>query len=148
MRAATFNTIKALTESLQVQDQQGAQHRDLNPHSEALTQIHRAKARSCFVHFDIDLPTGDEAKDAMAPKSGLTLLQIPQRAVEIVGSDAVSIIRTRGGVRVLVRPERVVSETKHWHPQLCRELGADQTGDLMVPVVGCCQGGFTPHFLK
>lgn len=49
MKKASFNSIKALVDLIQNEDK-----RNLNPHSEVLSQIHKAKSRSVFVHFDID----------------------------------------------------------------------------------------------
>jgi hypothetical protein len=140
MRKASFASIAGLAGMLSKHDEG-----DLNPHSEVLSQIHKAKSRSVFVHFDIDVVTG-EASDANSTKSTLSVDEIYLKACRIVGKDAVTIIQTRGGCHVLVYPEKVFSLTKNWHPILVRELKCDQVGDLMVPVVGCCQGGFVPHF--
>ena len=45
---ASFQTIIALTESLQ------HDHQNLNPHSEAMTQLHKSPSRKTFVVFDVD----------------------------------------------------------------------------------------------
>jgi hypothetical protein len=141
MRKATFESIKALATVLQ----NGGE--ELNPHSVVLSEIHKAKSRTSFVHFDLDMPTGD-ASDENANKCDLTLDDVWQKTTAVVGEKAVQIVRTRGGCHVLVSPELVKSETKNWYPIVHRELNCDQVGDLMIPVVGCCQGGFVPHFYR
>jgi len=145
MRKATFAAAQSLIGMIRKQDTQPDM--DLNPHSEALTQIHKAKSRSTFVHFDVDRPTGKDTDDN-SPKCDLSTPAIYKRVVEVVGQEAVTIIETRGGVHVLIDPKLVVSETRNWHPIVCRTMECDQTGDLMVPVVGCNQGGFVPHFYE
>ena len=144
LRKATYATGHAMLTNIEKYNKQDTI--SLNPHSEALTQIHKAKSRSEFVHFDIDMPTGDEAKDANAPKCDLTIPEIYERTVAIVGSEAVNIVNTRGGCHVLIEPAKVVSEARNWHPVLTKEFKIDQSGDMMLPVVGCCQGDFVPHF--
>jgi len=141
MRKATFASIKSLVGLIESNDQQ----RNLNPHSEVLSQIHKSKSRSAFLHFDIDIPVGDES-DRNAAKCCLSIDEICQKTADIVGSKAFDVIITRGGYHVLLRPELVTSKIKNWYCALQSVLNCDQSGDLMVPVVGCCQGGFTPHF--
>ncbi len=142
MRAATFASIKSLITLIEKNDV-----RDLNPHSEVLSQIHKCKARSVFVHFDIDAPLSAES-DKNANKCGLSLDEIYNKAVAIVGPAAVEIIQTRGGCHVLVHPEHVSGPIKNWHWALRTELNCDQAGDLMMPVVGCCQGNYVPSFYE
>lgn len=168
MKKASFNSIKALVDLIQNEDK-----RNLNPHSEVLSQIHKAKSRSVFVHFDIDFDfiskiddisqlndygkqlktiknfTGSSLIDAKRILDSLSSVnEVYEKTVEIVGANAVEIVQTRGGCHVLIRPELVVSKTKNWHPIIVKKLNSDQVGDLMVPVVGCCHGGFTPKLLK
>jgi hypothetical protein len=144
MLKATYAAAKAMVDLIQ---KHSINQHDINPHSEALTQIHRAKSRSVFVHFDADYPS--------KPTQDVPTIQEVYAAVrEIVGAEAVTIIQTRGGLHVLVDPKTVESETKNWYPIVCKSLNfggrltIDQTGDLMVPVVGCNQGGFTPNFYR
>ena len=37
---------------------------------------------------------------------------------------------------------------KNWHQQVTQLYPCDITGDQMMPVPGCTQGGFTPKFIK
>lgn len=134
MRVATFSAIKSLVAMIEKGDVE-----DMNPHSEVLSCIHKAKGRSTFVHFDID------RKDE---NSTIVAVDIWNKAAEIVGPKALNLVETRGGCHLMIELSKVVSQTKNWYPIIAKafEGNIDQTGDLMMPVVGCCQGGFTPHF--
>ena len=74
-------------------------------------------------------------------------LNTAQTITEIVGTEAVSFVETRGGLHCLIEPQKVVGE-KHWHKQITNGLTIDQFGDLLMPVPGCCQGGFVPRFVQ
>jgi hypothetical protein len=139
MRKATYASIKALVDVLQHPG------KELNPHSEVLSEIHKAKGRSTYVHFDLDMPTGD-ASDDNANKCPLSLQEVKEFVASVVGEAATTIVRTRGGCHVLIAPDKVQSEHKNWYPIVRKQLVCDQTGDLMIPVVGTNQGGFIPHF--
>lgn len=142
---ALFSSAKSFVDMIQ------KKHTDkkmkVNPHIEAMSQIHKSKSRTCFVHFDIDHPTGEET-DEDSPKSGLTTEHINAIINQVVGSEAFSIVETRGGCHVLIDPEKVVSERRDWHREIRAKIDCDQTGDMMLPVVGCTQGGFVPHFYR
>lgn len=139
MKKATFNSIKSLVDLIE------KDCKNLNPHSEVLSQIHKSKSRTTFVHFDIDLPTGLES-DNNSNKCSMPINEIYDNISKIIGKAAFNIVKTRGGCHVLISPEKVVSKEKNWHPQIRSIINCDQSGDLMIPVVGCCQGGFVPHF--
>jgi len=138
MRKAVVSSAKALIDLIAKEDS--------NPHSEVMSQIHKAKSRTTFVHFDIDKPTGTEA-DAHSPKNATPISDLLLEAEKIVGRKAMTIIETRGGCHLMVDPKKVVSEYKNWHGEIVKKIPCDQTGDLMVPVVGCTQGGFVPRFV-
>ncbi len=144
MRKATYASAQAMLTSLQNSEQQPTIK--LKPHSEALTQIHKARSRSVFVHFDVDLVTGDNSSDVNAPKCGLSIDEIYKKTVEFVGRQAANIIVTRGGCHILIETAKVAGTVRNWHPRIVEEFNVDQTGDLMIPVVGCRQGDFVPHF--
>ena len=113
-----------------------------NPHALALTQLHKAKSRSSFVVFDVDFEGNGDLENA--PKSVLTVDEVKKKTIDLLGEGAAFFIRTRGGVHVLVKPKDVKSKIKNWYPILCRELNVDQSGDLMIPIPGCVQGGHIP----
>ncbi len=109
-----------------------------NPRNIAMTSIARAKSRSCFAHLDVDV-------------ENVKYVDIIKEKVElIVGGEASSVIRTKGGCHVLIDPKKVVSEHKNWHPKVIESIGeefVDQGGDMLCPVVGCTQGNFVPSFV-
>lgn len=111
-----------------------------NPHQEILSEIQRSKSRTCWIDFDIDL---DPSMQAM--EIGVAISKVKA----FVNSEAVVYLKTRGGFHVLVDPEKVSQEYKKtFYQNLSKIHGVDQTGDNMIPVPGCTQGGFVPHFIK
>lgn len=108
----------------------------MNPHQEVLSEIQRTKSRTCYIDFDIDAE-GEELEKAKS--------LIPN----VVNMDAVTLLQTRGGIHCLIDPNKVQKEFKNKFWKGMTEIpGVDQTGDGMIPVPGCCQGGFVPHFIQ
>lgn len=106
----------------------------INPHAEAISCMQRSKGKSFVVHFDID--------DGRAE-------QVYPIVKDIVG-DAFDILQTRGGCHLLVHPKKVTIKG-NWHCEIVKRLAEfdiDQTGDLMMPIPGCVQGGFVPSFYQ
>jgi hypothetical protein len=107
----------------------------LDAQSIAMTHIHKSKSRTVFAHFDYD---------TMEPSDWMKLA-----IGTYINPEACSIIKTRGGFHVLVRPELVSAEFKtRWFTKLI-SLGQEitPTGDMIMPIPGCMQGGFTPFFV-
>lgn len=123
MRAAAFQGIQKLSHMLQTNN------KGFNPHAEILSCIQRSKSRTFYVDFDFDF------KDD----------KIISQCADVVGKDALTVIETRGGYHMMVKPS-MAKNTKTWYQSLMK-LGADQAGDQMVPIVGCIQGGFVPRFI-
>jgi hypothetical protein len=49
---------------------------------------------------------------------------------------------------LLVDYEKIDKEfTKTWYNAISKIEGVDVRGDNLLPVVGCYQGGFIPHFV-
>jgi len=106
----------------------------VNPHQEVLSEIQRTKSRTCYIDFDIDEP---EEKH----------VHIMEEIYDYINHQAVTWLRTRGGLHCLVNPEKVEQKyIKTFHQKL--SMFADQTGDNMIPVPGTSQGGFIPHFIN
>jgi len=125
MLKATVNTMVKLAQSIR------DQNINMNAHQEALSEIQKAKSRTCFVDFDVD------NKDSLKEISE----QLDNQFNEY------HILESRGGYHVMVNPEKVKQEFKNsWYNTFKRY--SDQTGDIMIPVVGTYQGGFTPKFIK
>ena len=123
MRTATFNSIMKLTHMLKTNN------KGFNAHAEVLSCIQKAKSRTVYVDFDFDFKND----------------KIISQCIDVVGKDALTVIETRGGYHMMVKPS-MAENTKTWY-QSFMKLGADQAGDQMVPIVGCVQGGFVPKFI-
>jgi hypothetical protein len=127
-----------------------------NVHQEVMSQIQKAKSRTCWVDFDID----DKAVfDDKLPK----LLQHIRDWIDDINSgfvisdifkDACKVLETKGGYHILIDPAKIKSGNsklwvKIWYKTIINlyEGKIDQVGDNMIPVVGCSQGDFVPRFL-
>lgn len=109
----------------------------MNPHQEVMSAIQRCKGTTHYVVFDID---GKEDRDK------------PYRLMDYlyrrINSDAVTVLETRGGYHLIISPTKVEERYRRsWYKDLAVYPGVDQKGDIMIPVPGTYQGGFTPHFL-
>lgn len=106
-----------------------------NPHQEVLSEIQRTKGTSHFVDFDFDLK--DFEVELLFP-----------RIKDLVNPEALNILKTRGGMHVLVEVAKVEHKYRNSFFQTISKLpGCDQQGDQMIPVPGTHQGGFTPKFI-
>lgn len=104
-----------------------------NPHQEILSEIHKACSRKIFLDLDFD-----------EVDYNLTKNQI----LEIINKECLTFLKTRGGFHVLIEVAKIDEEyVKTWYNQIIKLEGLDLKGDNMIPVPGCYQGGFTPHFL-
>lgn len=127
---ATTNSLVHLAKCIQTQA------RTVNPHQEVMSEIQRTKSRTCYVDFDID-------SVAYSPED------IKGYYLDgIINKDATTLIQTRGGHHLLVAPDKVAEKyRKSWYNSIKMIPYVDQTGDCMIPVVGCSQGGFIPKFV-
>lgn len=133
MFKATVNTMCKLANSIRDQNVM------MNPHQEALSEIQKSKSRTCYVDFDYDIP-----KDEFYP----SISQMYEIISPKVNWDAVSLLRSRGGFHILVDPSKVEPQYKKtFYQQLSSISDVDQTGDQMIPVVGCTQGEHIPYFV-
>lgn len=104
-----------------------------NPHQEVLTELQKAASRKIF--FDLDFDGVD---------MGETLAQIGQH----INMDCVRTLKTRGGFHALIELAKIdPAYTKTWHRSISALAGLDIRGDNLIPIPGCAQGGFTPHFV-
>lgn len=126
---ATFNSLVTLSKCIQ------NNNRQINPHQQVMSDIQRAKSRTCYIDVDID--------------NKCTLISLQHYLKGIINMDAVCILETRGGYHVLIDPEKVeVWYKKTWYKNLSKLEGIDQIGDQMIPVPGCSQGNFIPKFVN
>lgn len=108
-----------------------------NPHQLVMSEIQTACGKVHFIDFEFDISKED---------INFKLQEIGN----IIPTDSYSIVKTRGGFHLLVRPDKAVSLTvnKNWHGQLSKLANVDKTGDLLLPVVGCSQGDFVPELIR
>lgn len=133
---ATANSLKLFVDLIT------KEYNGYNPHSEILSQIQNKKAsgKKHFTAFDFD---GVESKDVLKEIDGK------------INFDALHILKTRGGFHLLVELAKVKPEFKTWYQSISKIEGCDVKGsekddendDSLMPVPGCTQGGFIPHFL-
>ncbi len=129
MYHASINTMVKLAQSIRDQNVL------MNPHQEALSEIQKAKSKSYFVDFDVD-------------SKEISVEELKIACYRICGDAKITFLETRGGYHVLVHTETIPVHLKNtWYQNLCKELVVDQVGDLMIPVPGIYQGGFTPKFI-
>lgn len=107
---------------------------DFNPSNFAMSEIQRSKGRTDWVIFDID---SKEQK----PES------LKKEIEDILQGGEFKLLETRGGYHIMIKPDAQLN--KRWyqdiHSNFIEEL--DQTGDIMIPIPGTFQGGFTPKFI-
>lgn len=112
-----------------------------NPNSEVLSEIQKCKSRSEFITFDFDL------------KDKNLIGSIMRKVNNVVNSDCYNVLETRGGYHLIVSPAKVNQEIKSsWYKDLKSILSEyssdkDNVGDIMMPVPGTYQGGFTPKMI-
>lgn len=128
---ATFESIKSLTTCLQYKNQ------GFNPHQEVISCIQRSKSR--MIWFDVDIDEPDWAK----------LQETMEMIKSFINSDCLTFVRTGGGAHCLIEVNKIKEEYKKtWHKNITSLPSVDQTSDQLIPVPGCCQGGFVPQFIK
>lgn len=117
--------------------------------TEAMSCIQKSKSRSEFVHFDIDTDKVIDFKQALS------------KIIPIINyNPAFDVIQTRGGYHLLIKPSRAIQSikiyngqmgtnyTENWFPEIMKNLPIEQSGDMMTPIPGTYQGGFTPSFME
>lgn len=112
-----------------------------NLHQEAISCVQQSKSYAYVVDFDID------SKDVDLKK-----------VREILPDGTYRILETRGGYHILAYPDRIKTWNEgsntglvipnNWFQKIQKTFDVDQSGDQMIPVVGCCQGEFIPKFIE
>ncbi|PPK99021.1 hypothetical protein [Parapedobacter indicus] len=111
-----------------------------HPYQEVMSEIQKAKSRSVFVSFDFDIPKPMPNDLFMA-------------VYESVNTRAIQWVETRGGYHLTIRTSEVSDNyKKNWYQEIRKILSRfsqdhDNAGDIMLPVPGTIQGGFTPKLL-
>ncbi|WIC41493.1 hypothetical protein MA9V1_229 [Chryseobacterium phage MA9V-1] len=106
-----------------------------NPSNFAMSEIQRSRGRTDYIVFDLDSKVHAKA-------------WLRGKLKEIVGDaeNQFRILETRGGYHILVNPDGLVG---NWFNKVQKMLGVDldQSGDIMIPIPGTHQGGWTPRFV-
>ena len=58
-----------------------------------------------------------------------------------------TVLQTRGGFHLLVDPHKVKCKI-NWYNYLTGFASCDVSGDNLIPIAGCTQGGYIPKLLK
>jgi hypothetical protein len=129
------NLEKAAKQSLKkLADLVTVQYNGYNPHQEVMSEIQKARGSTHYVDFDFD---------------NVDLNDTVNKIRNHVNADAVTILQTRGGFHCLVEISKIeTSYAKTWYNGIKSIGGVDIVGDNMIPIPGCTQGDFVPHFLK
>lgn len=130
-RKAMFNLIKRIAD-IQIANATG-----YNIHAEAMSAIQKSKSRTCFVDFDVDFPEGED----------INQINLKPFIEKHIGTKGIHFLRTKGGYHILVEPSKINKQfEKTWYQAMIKHPYVDIKGDAMIPVVGCTQGNFIPHF--
>ncbi|MBX2872226.1 MAG: hypothetical protein KTR30_09000 [Saprospiraceae bacterium] len=121
---ASFDSIIQLTELLK------RNNKNFNPHQEVMSTIQKSVGQKVYLDFDIDEKDFDL-----------------NRLDGVLNRSCLRIVQTRGGYHVLVKLAAIEPQFKKTFYQDMMALGVDQTGDQLLPVPGCTQGGFMPRFI-
>lgn len=105
-----------------------------NPHQLMLSEIQKACSRKVYADFDFD---------------EIQITDVYDEIVSYVNPDSITFIRTRGGFHLLVNMSKIDKKyVRTWYNKISGMAGVDVRGDMLLPVVGCVQGDFMPHFVN
>ena len=111
-----------------------------HPYQEVMSEVQKAKSKTRFISFDFDIQ-----KDQV--------YTVYEQVFEVVNKEALTVVETRGGYHFIVEPKLVdKSLSSNWYQNMRTILfkhsdDHDNAGDIMLPVPGVYQGGFTPKFI-
>lgn len=125
--------LKATRQSLKkFADLLAGEYTGYNPHQQVMSEIQKAKSRTCFVDFDFDILSKEDYINCI------------QNVKNILNKESYIILRTHGGFHLLVMPKFVNQNEKRWYQMISNISEVDIKGDNMIPIPGTYQGGFTP----
>ena len=104
-----------------------------NPHQVVLTNIQKACGTKKYFDIDFDNVEIDAVKSVIE---------------ESINNDSLTYLKTRGGFHLLIELDKIKNEyKKSWYKNITSMVGVDVRGDNLIPVPGCFQGMFIPHFV-
>jgi len=104
-----------------------------NPTNFSMSELQRSPSKKRYFILDID-------------EKDVSLYKVK----EFLGETPTKVIETRGGYHVLIDVQNIDKTiSKTWYYNVKNFLGEnlDQGGDIMSPIVGTYQGGWTPKFI-
>ena len=105
-----------------------------NPHAEVMSEIQKAVSRKIYMDVDFNYIQPEDVYNAM---------------VDFINPDCVKVLKTRGGCHLLIEISKILPQySKTWYRNIMSLPGVDMQSDNMIPIPGCTQGNFMPHFLK
>ena len=105
-----------------------------NPHQLVLSNIQKSSSNRRYIDFDFDYITQEDLLNGLDGK---------------INKECVNILKTKGGFHVLIEIDKIENQyKKSWYNSIKSINGSDVTGDNLIPVVGCTQGEFVPHFIN
>jgi hypothetical protein len=107
-----------------------------NPHAEVMSEIQKSWSRKPYFNVDIDIDD-KENFDFDFLKGYINI-------------NCISVLETRGGYHLLIKLDEIEEQYKRsWYQNIISKNKSfiDQTGDGMIPIPGCHQGGFMPNFV-
>ncbi len=124
--------VRATKQSLKVfADLITKDYSNYNPHQEVMSEIQKAKSRTVYFDFDFDNVEFDILK------------------FDFINHDCLHIVKTKGGFHLLVEVDKIDKQySKSWYNDISKMKNVDVRGDNLLPVIGCTQGNFIPHFIE
>jgi len=105
-----------------------------NPHQEMMSEIQKSCSRKIYLDIDFD---------------DITIESILNDLKQMINSECLNFLQTRGGFHLLVELSKIKEEYKKtWYNKITTLSGVDIRGDNMIPIPGCYQGGFVPKFYE
>lgn len=131
--------------------------------AEAMSCVQKSIGTRTYVHFDIDeTDINLELIKNIFPKKVKYSLNYNEKPIQWLEEYPFYWVQTRGGYHLLINPELVTrynmiqhhqdyhghKTPKDWFREVVKLYNVEQSGDLMLPVPGTYQGGFTPKFIN
>jgi hypothetical protein len=111
----------------------GKTYNGYNPHQEVMSEVHKACSRK--VYFDLDF-------------DNIEWSEIEEQVLAAVNPDAINVLKTKNGFHLLIKLKQIHKDfEKTWYKKLTSLVQCDVRGDNLIPIAGCTQGGFIPHFI-
>ena len=105
-----------------------------NPHQLVLSNIQKSASSKRYMDFDFD---------------GVEVDYVLNKLENSLNKDCLRVLKTRGGFHLLVELNKIDKKyIKSWYNSIKNIEGRDVSGDNLIPVVGCTQGEFIPHFIN